>query len=134
MHLCLRLVVFSLVTEESKFYAQTVKDLGIAILLMITRTQILALILNRLRVLGEELQKPTLVQATEQTRLFGDQADLDSMGLVTLIADLEYDVQTQWGKSVTLVDEKAMSRLTSPFRRVDYLADYLVELLNSAQS
>jgi acyl carrier protein len=101
---------------------------------MITRAQILTLILNRLRALGEELGKPTLVQATEQTRLFGDKADLDSMGLVTLIADLEYDIQKQFGRSVSLVDEKAMSRLTSPFRRVDYLTDYLVELLNTAQS
>jgi acyl carrier protein len=101
---------------------------------MITRAQILTLILNRLKVLGEELHKPTLVGGTEQTRLFGDKADLDSMGLVTLIADLEYDLQQHLGRTVSLVDEKAMSRLTSPFRRVDYLADYLVELLNSPQS
>ena len=100
---------------------------------MITRIQILDLIFNRLRVLGEELGKPALVQATEQTRLFGDKADLDSMGLVTLIADLEYDLQKQFGRSVSLVDEKAMSRLTSPFRRVDYLADYLVELFNATK-
>jgi acyl carrier protein len=101
---------------------------------MINRAHILTLILNRLRALGEELGKPALVQATEQTRLFGDKADLDSMGLVTLIADLEYDVQKQFSRSVSLVDEKAMSRLTSPFRRVDYLADYLVELLNAPKS
>ena len=101
---------------------------------MITRTQILTLILNRLKSLGEELNKPGLIQATEQTRLFGEKADLDSMGLVTLIADLEYDLQNQLGRSVALVDEKAMSRLTSPFRRVDYLTDYLVELLNTPQS
>jgi len=101
---------------------------------MITRTQILTLIINRLNALGAELKKPALIQATEQTRLFGDKADLDSMGLVTLIADLEYDIQKQFGRSVAMVDEKAMSRLTSPFRRVDYLADYLVELLNAPQS
>lgn len=101
---------------------------------MFTRAQILKLILNRLKMLGEELHKPALAQATEQTRLFGDKADLDSMGLVTLIADLEYDLQQHVGRSVSLVDEKAMSRLTSPFRRVDYLADYLVELLNTPQS
>jgi acyl carrier protein len=101
---------------------------------MITRPQILSLILNRLRILGEELNKPNLTKSNEQTRLFGDKADLDSMGLVTLIADLEDDLQKQLGRPVTLVDEKAMSRLTSPFRRVDYLADYLVELLNTPQS
>jgi acyl carrier protein len=97
---------------------------------MITRLQILSLILNRLRVLGEELNKPNLTKANEQTRLFGDKADLDSMGLVTLIADLEDDLQKQCGRPVTLVDEKAMSRLTSPFRRVDFLTDYLVEVVN----
>jgi len=101
---------------------------------MITRSQILVLILNRLKSLGVELQKPALIEATEQTRLFGDKADLDSMGLVTLIADLEYDLQQNLGRTVSLVDEKAMSRLTSPFRRVDYLADYLVELLNEPKS
>jgi hypothetical protein len=97
---------------------------------MITRSQILVLILNRLKSLGVELHKPALVEATEQTRLFGDKADLDSMGLVTLIADLEYDLQQHVGRSVSLVDEKAMSRLTSPFRRVDFLTDYLVEVVN----
>jgi acyl carrier protein len=101
---------------------------------MVTRSQILVLILNRLKSLGVELQKPALIAATEQTRLFGDKADLDSMGLVTLIADLEYDLQQNLGRTVSLVDEKAMSRLTSPFRRVDYLADYLVELLNAPKS
>ena len=84
--------------------------------------------------MGVELHKPALLEATEQTRLFGDKADLDSMGLVTLIADLEYDLQQNLGRTVSLVDEKAMSRLTSPFRRVDYLADYLVELLNEPKS
>ena len=101
---------------------------------MITRSQVLVLILNRLKSLGVELQKPALIDATEQTRLFGDKADLDSMGLVTLIADLEYDLQQNLGRTISLVDEKAMSRLTSPFRRVDYLADYLVELLNAPKS
>lgn len=101
---------------------------------MITRSQILVLILNRLKMLGEELHKPALVEATEQTRLFGDKADLDSMGLVTLIADLEFDLQQKLGHTISLVDEKAMSRLTSPFRRVDYLADYLVEILNAPKS
>ena len=35
---------------------------------------------------------------------------------------------TGTGKTVTLADEKAMSRLTSPFRRVDLLAEYVVEI------
>jgi len=98
---------------------------------MITRQQILALVLKRLVTLGSELAKPELQKADEQTRLFGDGSSLDSMGLVTLIADLEEDIYRECGARVTLADEKAMSRLTSPFRRVNLLAEYILEVVNS---
>ena len=95
---------------------------------MLTHEQALTLILHRLAALGRELGKPALEQADGQTRLFGETAALDSIGLVTLIADLEEDIRIATGKMVTLADEKAMSRLTSPFRRVDLLAEYVVEV------
>ena len=95
---------------------------------MLTHEQALALVLRRLAALGRELGKPTLEKADAQTRLFGEAAALDSIGLVTLIADLEEDIRVATGKTVTLADEKAMSRLTSPFRRVDLLAEYVVEI------
>lgn len=98
---------------------------------MITYPQSLSIILNRLHLLGRELDKPALLNANEQTRLFGDGACLDSMGLVTLIADLEEDIYRQCEARVTLADEKAMSRLTSPFRRVDLLAKYVYEITNA---
>ena len=96
---------------------------------MLNREQALALVLRRLAALGRELGKPALQNADEQTRLFGETAALDSIGLVTLIADLEEDIRVATGKTVTLADEKAMSRLTSPFRRVDLLAEYVVEIV-----
>jgi acyl carrier protein len=96
---------------------------------MITADQSLELVLRRLALLGRELGKPELEKADKQTRLFGEAAVLDSIGLVTLIADLEEDIRLATGKTVTLADEKAMSRLTSPFRRVDLLAEYVVEVV-----
>ncbi len=96
-----------------------------------TRPQSLALVLKRLRALGQELDRPSLLTADEQTRLFGDGAALDSMGLVTLISDLEEDIYRECGARVALADEKAMSRLTSPFRRVNLLADYIIEVVNA---
>ena len=95
---------------------------------MLTHEQSLKIVLHRLAALGQELGKPELIQADEQTRLFGETAALDSIGLVTLIADLEEDIRVATGKNVTLADETAMSRLTSPFRRVDLLAVYVVEI------
>ncbi len=97
---------------------------------MLTKEQALALILRRLAALGRELGKPALEQADGQTRLLGERAALGSVGLVSLIADLEEDIRVATGKTVTLADEKAMSRLTSPFRRVDLLAEYVVEVAN----
>ena len=49
---------------------------------MLTRPQALALVLRRLALLGRELGKPLLEQANEETRLFGEAAALDSVGLL----------------------------------------------------
>ena len=98
---------------------------------MLTRAESLQLVLNRLAALGRELGKPELERADEQTRLFGETAQLDSIGLVTLIADLEEDIRRATGRDVVLADEKAMSRLTSPFRRAGLLADHIVATLGA---
>lgn len=97
------------------------------------RAAAVRLILHRLARLGKELGKPALVQADEQTRLFGESSRLDSIGLVTLMADLEEDVHETCGVWIVIADERAMSRLASPFRRVGLLADHLVELVAAAR-
>lgn len=96
---------------------------------MPTRDAIRALILKRLALLGSEMGKPELGQATDETHLLGGQSPLDSIGLVTLIADLEGDIAKAFGQSVTLADEKAMSRTLSPFRKVGTLVEYVEEKL-----
>lgn len=83
------------------------------------------LVLRRLALLGSEMGKPELGRATDETHLLGGQSVLDSIGLVTLIADLEGDILQATGKSVTLADEKAMSLTLSPFRKVGTLVEYV---------
>ena len=97
----------------------------------IPRESIRALVLKRLALLGAELGKPELGQAGDDTHLLGGQSPLDSIGLVTLIADLEGDIQREFGQSVTLADEKAMSRTLSPFRKVGTLVEYIDEKLRA---
>jgi acyl carrier protein len=82
-------------------------------------------VLNRLALLGKELGKSDLLQANDSTHLLGGQSPLDSIGLVTLIADLEGDIQREFGKTVILADEKAMSLTLSPFRKVGTLVEYI---------
>lgn len=64
------------------------------------------------------------------TVLFGEDGRLDSLGLVSLIVEVEGQIETDFDSSVSLADERAMSRRTSPFRNVDSLASYIVELLD----
>ena len=88
-----------------------------------------SLVLKRLALLGAELGRPELAEATDETHLLGGQSPLDSIGLVTLIADLEGDIQREFGKTVTLADERAMSRTLSPFRKVGTLVEYVEQEL-----
>ena len=64
--------------------------------------------------------------------LLGQDAVLSSMGLVTLITDAESVLADEHGVEVTLVSEDAFSRRQSPFRTVEALADYVLELAGLA--
>ena len=79
--------------------------------------------------LEEELDET--IKLSLDSKLFGGGGPLDSMALVNLIVDLEELIQDDYGKTITLADEKAMSRRTSPFSRVQNLIDYVQEKLNS---
>ena len=60
--------------------------------------------------------------------LVGGQAVLSSMSLVSFIMDVEAELETEYELEVTLVSEDALSRKHSPFRTVETLADYVLEL------
>ena len=62
-------------------------------------------------------------------QIFGPGGALDSLGLVNFLADLEYRLAEGHGRELVLASERAMSRNRSPFRDVDALVAYLMELL-----
>ncbi|MEZ8967563.1 hypothetical protein AB6E53_12805 [Vibrio breoganii] len=88
------------------------------------------LVLNTVKEVGEDQEINELIAATEDTRLFGE--NLDSMGVVFLVTDLEAAISDEFDIDLTLADERAMSQKTSPFRTVKTLAKY-VELLISEE-
>ena len=79
--------------------------------------------------LKEELEES--IELSLDSKLFGGGGPLDSMALVNLVVDLEELIEDDYGKTITLADEKAMSQRTSPFSRVQNLIDYVQEQLNS---
>jgi hypothetical protein len=67
--------------------------------------------------------------ATGSSAIFGPGGMLDSLGLVSFLADLEYKLSEEFDRAVVIASEQAMSRSRSPFRDVASLAAYITELL-----
>lgn len=75
--------------------------------------------------LGEYLDmKGVDVTIDEHTCLIGSNAVLDSIGLVTVIVEIESLLDEQ-GIEVSLTSEKAMSSAISPFRSIGALVNFV---------
>jgi len=63
--------------------------------------------------------------------IFGPGSPLDSLGLVSLLIDIE-DALFARGHAITISDERAVSQKHSPFRGVPSLVSYISSLLPCA--
>ena len=87
------------------------------------------LIIRTLQEVKEVIDEQNLDSLDSSTKLFGGRGVLDSMGLVSLIIDLEERIEDEFGISLILADERAMSQEKSPFRTVSSLAKYIYGLV-----
>lgn len=90
---------------------------------------VLEAIYQALRTLNEERGADEQITVGPDTCLFGEGSALDSLSLVSVIVDLETSVSDQFGKAISLTDDKAMSRDPVPFTDVSALKTYILELL-----
>jgi acyl carrier protein len=96
------------------------------------RDEVIEIIYVAMRTLNEELAEGKKVAIATDTKLFGPDATLDSLSLVSVIVDVEAGVGDRFGKAVSLTDDEAMSQSTSPFSTVLTLTDYIVSQLSAA--
>ncbi len=78
---------------------------------------------------NEELPEESRLEKSPDTVLFGESGKLDSLGLVNLVVAVEENLEDEFGKAISLTDEKAMSQKRSPFKTVKTLAEYITTLL-----
>ncbi len=97
---------------------------------MLNKDAIQAIILQALKNINEERGPDEQLKIDLNTRLFGADAVLDSLSLVSVIVDVESAVSEQVGHEISLTDDRAMSQEISPFSDVNTLTDY-IELLIS---
>jgi acyl carrier protein len=95
----------------------------------IDREEIKKLVFNSMEVFNAEIKdEKNRMELNEDTRLFGRDSILDSLGLVNIVVDLEQRLSDKFSKDISLTDDRAMSQTRSPFRDVRSLIDYIITL------
>ena len=79
--------------------------------------------------LNEELEYEELENVTADTPIFGGETGIDSLSLVSLVVEVESNVNEAFDANVTLADEKAMSSRNSPYRNVAAFTDFVLAKL-----
>lgn len=97
---------------------------------MLDHDAVQAIVLAALETINEERDADDKLVVTPSTRLFGADAELDSLALVSVIVDVEEAVSQAAGRTVQLTDDRAMSQDVSPFTDVQTLTGYVVTLLS----
>lgn len=96
---------------------------------MIERSQAYEIVVASLNEVFVQNGMPAAENITEETVLVGKDAVLDSLGVVSLIVEVEQRVESGHNVSVTLANDKAMSQKNSPFRTVGVLTDHVVAMV-----
>ena len=96
------------------------------------KIKILDVIYKSIDKINEMNEKYTLSKKIDEP-LIGPSSNLDSLGLVNLIVNIEQNIEDEFSVSVTLADEKALSQERSPFRTIDSLADYIGLLMSESE-
>lgn len=95
------------------------------------RDRLIPLIVDNLHEVGDEraLSLPNRLDA--ETRLFGADGLLDSLGLVSLVVLVEQAVEDTTGVTISLADRRALAHRNNPFETIGALADYAAERLRA---
>jgi len=93
------------------------------------KNEIIELLLSVCAEVNQLLKHKIELNKGAEAELYGKAGVLDSMGLVNLIVTAETAIETKYGVSLMLTEGTALPVEHSPFRTIETLADYIVELL-----
>lgn len=99
---------------------------------MLNQAAVQDIILLALNNINEERGPDQQLAVGPDTRLFGADAVLDSLSLVSVIVDVEAAVSDASGRDISLTDDRAMGQAVSPFTDVQALTAYILLLLSEA--
>lgn len=94
---------------------------------MTDRNELQAMLTQCLREYAEDMGVKLELQ--EDSPLMGRDSNIDSLGLVMVIAAFEARLNDRFGTQIVLADDRAMSMERSPFGTPRRLVDYAMTLL-----
>ena len=86
------------------------------------------IVMSCVKNVGKDQKNKELMFPKLTTKLFGN--NLDSMGIVFLVTEIEQAISETLNFNIVLADERAMSQKTSPFRNVKTLIKYTEKLVS----
>lgn len=92
------------------------------------------IVLRAVQSVFDQIGEPLPENVSAESVLVGPDAIIDSLGVVSLIVEIEQIVETEHGVSVILANDKAMSAKNSPFRTVAVLAAHVITTIEEAKA
>lgn len=83
--------------------------------------------------LNEQLEDDDKLEYSEDIRLIGKNAKIDSMDFVTLITIIEELILDKFDKDIHIVSDSAFSREKSPFYSIGTLSSFVKELIEGVK-
>ena len=99
---------------------------------MLKREAVQTIILLALQNINDERGPDEQLEVGLNTRLFGTDAVLDSLSLVSVIVDVEAAISNASGRDISLTDDRAMTQAVSPFSDVSSMTAYVLLLLSES--
>jgi acyl carrier protein len=93
-----------------------------------------SVVIRAIRTVFEQNGDPVPQNLTSDTVLVGPDAVIDSLGVVSLIVEVEQIVEAEHNASIILANDKAMSAKNSPFRTVGVLAQHVIATIEEAKA
>ncbi|MEM3101457.1 MAG: hypothetical protein QXT99_08915 [Candidatus Nitrosotenuis sp.] len=92
---------------------------------MINKEKVIQSIFEAIDEINEQLPRDKRLGKSINTALFGNDGNLDSLGLISLITSLEQKIEENLGITVTILEKMEDIEDKNPFETVKSLTDYL---------
>ena len=96
-----------------------------------TKEEILQLLLGVIEETNLLKKKKDQLPLSPDLQLVGAQTSLDSLGFLNLIVAIENALQQELSLSISLSDSTELGDSDGPFRSLDSLADYILQLMQN---